>query len=393
MSTVRVLSGNDSCALAAKMARPDVVAAYPITPQTPIVEALSQFVADGELDAELCEVESEHSALSVLHGAALGGGRTFTATSSQGLALMYEPYFRTSGLRLPIVMAIANREMISPQSVWGGPQDALTVRDAGWIQFYMEDNQEIFDSVLQAFRLAEDPRVLLPVNVCYDGFYLSHMSERVEVPEQEEVDAFLPKRRLEHILLDPQQPMSVDPLTPGAFLTEYRRKHVQAMEMVPSVLREINTVYRELTGRAYGATESYRLDDAELVLVTMGSMTGAAREAVDRERERGLRVGLLKVRMFRPFPREEVATALHGKAGFAVVDRSVAFGWGTGILYPEVRAVAFDLPRRVPAVPFVGGLGGEDLTVELMQKAIRILALCVERGKSPARAVWLTETA
>ena len=391
MSHVEVLSGNQAAAWGARLARPEVIAAYPITPQTPIVEYLTQFVADGELDASLSEVESEHSALSVLQGAALAGCRTFTATSSQGLSLMYEPYFRTPTLRLPIVMAIVNREMISPQTVWGGPQDALTLRDAGWIQLYVEDNQEILDTVVQAFRIAEDPRVLLPVNVCYDGFYLSHMTERVVVPDQEEVDAYLPAGyRPQHIYLDPDRPLSVDPLTPGDMLTEYRKKQVQAMSRAAAVVVEADREYGRAIGRSWGGLVSpYRLDDAEYALVTKGSMTGAARVAVDEARQRGIPVGLVKIRCLRPFPAGELVRLLGHLRSYGVVDRNVSFGWGTGIAYQEVRAALSGLGRSIPSVPFIGGLGGEDLTVEFMQQAIAAVVEAGQRTGAARDVIWL----
>lgn len=392
MTTVQVLSGNQAAAIGAKLCRPDVIAAYPITPQTPIVEHLAQMAADGELTASLCEVESEHSALSVLQGAALTGCRTFTATSSQGLSLMYEPYFRTPTLRLPIVMVIVNREMISPQTVWGGPQDSLTLRDAGWVQLYVEDNQEILDTVIQAFRIAEDRRVLLPVNVCYDGFYLSHMTERVDVPDQSDVDDYLPSSyEPEHILLDPERPMSVDPLTPGALLTEYRRKQVLAMSRAAQVIKEADAGFGRKFGRHWGGPVSaYRLADAEFALVTLGSMTGAARVAVDEARDRGVPVGLVKVRSVRPWPATELFRLLKDLRGFGVVDRNVSFGWGTGIIHQELRATLSDLGRPVPTVAFVGGLGGEDLTVDLMTKAVRTVVEASRRGRSATGpTVWL----
>jgi pyruvate ferredoxin oxidoreductase alpha subunit/phenylglyoxylate dehydrogenase alpha subunit len=332
---IEVMNGNKAAATAAMLCRPDVVAAYPITPQTPVVEYLTQFHADGLLDAAMSEVESELSAMSILTGSSLAGARTFTATSSQGLALMYEPYFRASTLRLPIVMAIINREMISPQTLWGGPQDALTVRDAGWLQIYVEDNQEILDTLIMAFRLAEDSNVLLPVNVCYDGFYLSHMAERVELPEQKLVDGFLPPYKPSHIKLDPKTPMAVDPLTNGPLLTEYRLRHTEGQYNALGLLDRLDEEFGKIFGRRYGGlVEEYRNDDSEATLVTMGSMTGVAREAVDRAREEGKKIGLLKLRMIRPFPERRIIAALKGKKAFGVVDRRVSFGWGTGITYP-----------------------------------------------------------
>src|SRR5208337_3132877 len=279
MSQVEVLNGNMAAAHAARLARPAVIAAYPITPQTPVVEYLTQFHADGALDCEMSEVESEHSAMSILTGAALTGVRCYTATSSQGLALMYEPYFRASTLRLPIVMNIVNREMISPQTVWGGPQDSLTLRDAGWIQLYVEDNQEILDTTIQAFLVGEHPDVLLPVNVCYDGFYLSHMSERVEVPDPQDVDAYLPPYRSRHIIIDPDQPMAVDPLTNGRLLMEYRRKHLAAQCAALGVIDRADAEYSARFGRSWGGVvEEYRTEGADYLMISLGSVCGALRE-------------------------------------------------------------------------------------------------------------------
>lgn len=390
MSKLMVVNGNHAAALGAMLARPNLIAAYPITPQTPIVEYLTQYIADGKLDSALSEVESEHSAMSVLQGGSLAGSRTFTATSSQGLALMYEPYFRTSTLRLPIVMGIANREMISPQSVWGGPQDSLSVRDAGWIQIYVEDNQEILDTVIQAFKVAENEKVLLPVNVCYDGFYLSHMTEGVYVPQQQKVDAFLPPYNPTHVILDPERPMSVDPLTPGNLLTEYRQNHLQAMEDAKTAIQEANTEYAKVFGRSYGdgLVEEYRTDDAEIVMVTIGSAAGATRVAIDMARNEGKKIGLLKIKTLRPFPKERIREVLAGRKAFGVIDRNVCFGWNTGIVYQEVCAAIKDL-GGIPAVPFIGGLGGEDLTVELIKDAIDITSTVVKSQKAPDRAVWL----
>jgi phenylglyoxylate dehydrogenase alpha subunit len=334
VSRVAVVNGNLAAALAAKLSRPDVIAAYPITPQTPVVEYLTQFRADGELDCQMSEVESEHTAMSILTGASLTGVRCYTATSSQGLALMYEPYFRASTLRLPIVMNIVNREMISPQTVWGGPQDSLSVRDAGWIQIYVEDNQEILDMTIQAFRIAEDERVLLPINICYDGFYLSHMSERVEIPEQDDVDTFLPPYHSEHILLDPEKPMAVDPLTSGYLLMEYRKKHLEAQRASLEVIEEIDKAYAKIFGRSWGGViEEYRTEDAAYVVFTLGSVAGATKEMVDVKRDQGIPIGLVKVRSLRPFPRERIVKSMEGKKGFGVIDRNVSFGWNAGILF------------------------------------------------------------
>ena len=388
MSRVRVMDGNMAAAYGALLCRPTVLAAYPITPQTPLVEYLSTFIADGDLRAEMVQVESEHSALSVLHGACLAGGRVFTGTSSQGLALMYEPYIRTSTLRLPIVMAIANREVISPQSVWGGQQDAVTVRDAGWIQIFCENNQEIMDSVIMGYRIAEDKDILLPLNVCYDGFYLSHMSEGVVVPSQKLVDQFLPPFTIDHIKLDTREPMSVDPLTPGDLLTEYRLKHVEAMERAKEVVDRVDREFRALFKRGYGGqVETYRTADADLLVVTMGSPTGTARVAIDLAREQGIKVGLLKIRTLRPFPVEKVIDAAKDKKVIAVIDRNVCFGWGTGVVFVETRSALGPMAQGVTLLNYIGGLGGADITVQHIEQIVQRMA--GRRGTGARQVTWL----
>lgn len=392
MAKVEVINGNKAAAIGAALARPGVIAAYPITPQTPIVEYLAQFKIDGEIDATLSEVESELSAMSVITGASLGGSRTFTATSSQGLALMYEPYFRASTLRLPIVMCIANREMISPQTLWGGPQDSLTIRDAGWLQIYVENNQEILDTVIQAFKIAEDKRVLLPINICYDGFYLSHMSERVEIPEKELVDKFLPPYKPEHIKLDPEIPMAVDPLTNGYLLTEYRFKHMDSQKNALKVIEEVEKEYEQLFGRGYGGLlEEYRTEDAEYVIVTMGSMSGAAKEAIDQKRKQGVRVGLLRLRVIRPFPAERISKVLKGKKAFGVVDRNVSFGWNHGITYQEINSAMYRFNGDTPSLPFIGGLGGEDLRIDHFEFAINKIIEFAEEPQTCKETIWLNK--
>ena len=389
MSEVQVINGNMAAAIGAALCRPDVIAAYPITPQTPIVEYLADFVTGGKLDSSFSEVESELSAMSVVTGASLAGSRVFTASASQGLSLMYEPYFRASTLRLPVVMAVANREMISPQTLWGGPQDTLTVRDAGWLQIYVEDNQEILDTMIMAYRLAEDKSVLLPINVCFDGFYLSHMSERVEIPDQEQVDRFLPRYHPEHIILDPQRPMAVDPLTTGALLTEYRMKHMIGQQNALALVETLDKEFERMFGRSYGgAVEEYRCNDAEYVIVAMGSMVGVIKDCVDEARQNGVKLGLLKLRMVRPFPAERVAKVLTGKRAYGVIDRNVSFGWNTGITYQEICAAMYRANAFVPSIPFIAGRGGEDVTGAHIECAIQMIleaAGCV--GKHDA--VWL----
>lgn len=389
MQRVDVLNGNQAAAIGAALAKPGVIAAYPITPQTPVVEYLTEYAVNGKIDAAMSEVESELSAMSVVTGASLAGSRTFTATASQGLALMYEPYFRASTLRLPIVMAIVNREMISPQSVWGGQQDSMSVRDAGWLQMYAEDNQEILDMVVQAFKIAEDQRVLLPINICYDGFYLSHMTEKVLVPEQEKVDEFLGVYEPEHIKLDPDKPMSVDPLTNGALLMEYRYKHLKAQQEALKVLEEVDQEYGKLFGRSYGgAIETYKMEDAEYALITVGSVSGAAKEAIDAKRTEGIKVGLVRIRMVRPFPKEQICQALANVKAFGVVDKNVSFGWDTGIIYQEVKSAMYEGKNHVPSVPVIGGLGGEDISIQMLKDTVDTIVETAEKGQN-RDAVWL----
>ena len=387
MEEIMVVDGNKAAALGAMLSRPMIVAAYPITPQTPLVEYLSQFVADGLLDADFVEVESEHSALSVLHGASLAGGRVFTGTSGQGLAFMFEPYIRTAPLRLPIVMVIATRDGISPQCVWGGQQDAITVRDGGWIQIYVENNQEILDSVIMAYRIGEDPEVLLPVNICYDGFYLSHMSEPVTIPDQTLVDRFLPPYQPTHVKLDPEIPMAVDPLTPGLLFTQYRQGHIEAQERAKGVIDRVDEEFGQVFGRSYGGLiENYRMEDAEIALVAMGSPCGTGKVSVDRAREKGIKAGLVKVRSLRPFPKERLLDSLRRVKAIGVIDKNVCFGWGTGILYVELSAALKGF--SVPILDFIGGLGGSDITFDHFEWVIdKTVHSCVEE---PSRKVyWL----
>ncbi len=369
MEEIMVVDGNKAAAFGAVLCRPMMVAAYPITPQTPLVEYLSQFIADGVLDADLVEVEGEHSALSVLQGASLAGGRVFTGTSGQGLAFMFEPYIRTAPLRLPIIMVIATRDGISPQCVWGGQQDAITVRDGGWIQIYVENNQEILDTVIMAYKIGEDPEVLLPVNVCYDGFYLSHLSEAVKIPDQTLVDRFLPPYQPTHVKLDPEIPMAVDPLTPGILFTQYRQGHLEAQEKAKTVIERVDEEFGHLFGRSYGGlVENYRMEDAEVALVAMGSPCGTGKVAIDRIRERGIKAGLVKVRSLRPFPKERLLDSLKGVKAIGVIDKNVCFGWGTGVLYVELSAALQGL--RIPILDFIGGLGGSDITFDHFEFAL-----------------------
>ena len=389
MSEVKALTGNKCAAYGAALCRPDLIAAYPITPQSSVVETLADMVYSGELDSRMVQVESEHSAMSVVQGAAAAGGRVFTATSAQGLALMYEPYFRMSTLRLPMVMAIATREMTSPETIWSGQQDAMSVREAGWIQCFCETNQEILDMILQGYMLAEDPRVLIPVNVCYDGFYSSHLVERVELPSQADADAFLPPYSLP-AKLDPRTPQALDPMTPGELLMKYRRDHLESMKAALAVIDEVDSKFAAAFGRSYGGCiDTYRMEDADFALVTVGGMTGTARDAVDEARERGIRAGVVKLRFIRPFPAERVKEALAGVKGFAVVDRSVSFGWNAGPMYVETCAALGEAVNGKARFSAIGGLGGADISMAHMERVIEALAAAAAPGGRDT--LWLTD--
>jgi len=393
-----VCDGNEAAAWAVTLARVDMVAVYPITPQSSLVEYLAKFVADGKLNAEIVDVEGEHSVLSVLHGGTLAGARTYTGTCGPGLAFMFEPYLRTPGLRMPMVMSIVTRDTLTPQSVWGGHQDAMSVREVGWIQMYCETVQEVLDTTIMAYKVAEHRDVMLPVNVCHDGNYLSYGATRVELPTQEEVDAFLPPPSVNwHAALDPSRPMAIDPLTGGAggpgpsLFVRYRKGQCAGMQNALAAIEAAHEDWARIVGRRHAPlVESYRMDDAEVALVTLGSMTGAGKDAVDEARERGERVGLVKVKTYRPFPVQAIAAALNGLKAVGVVDRSVSFGWNSGPLFQDVIGALQFSAKRPAAMSFIGGLAGADITTDHFGRAIeRVQALA--RDGRVGETVWLNE--
>lgn len=389
-STVKALTGNKSAAIGAALCKPDLIAAYPITPQSSVVETLASMVSNGELDSEMVQVESEHSAMSIVTGASMSGGRTFTATSGNGLALMFEPYCRQSTLRLPTVMAIATREMQSPHTVFSGQQDAMSIREGGWIQVFCENNQEILDMIIQGYKIAENHDVLLPVNVCYDGFYLSHLDERVEIPDQDMVTDFVKVFNLSHLSFDPKYPMAVDPMTSGPRAMKYRESHLNAMQNALKVIDDVDDEFEKTFGRSYGGViDTYLCDDAELIILTIGSTTGTAREAVDIARAAGKKVGLIKVRFMRPFPSARIAEILKGKKGFAVIDRSVSFGWNAGALYVEVKSAVSDLINETPNFSAIGGLGGSDITLKHVLNCIEHLDNLSKSPMGQSETIWL----
>lgn len=366
-----LLDGNMAIAEAMRLSRVGVIAAYPITPQSPIAEKLSEYAEKGELEAEYIRVESEHSALSCVIGAQLTGVRACTATSSVGLALMHEVLGVASGCRVPIVMGIVNRSLVAPWSLWCDHQDAMAERDSGWIQIYAKSVQEAFDSMLVAYRLAEHEDVLLPAMVCIDGFFLSHTSEVAFVPSQEEVDDFLPQYTPLNTYLSVDDPMFINNLTPSSEFTEMRYQQKEGFDNVNKVLPAIQTEFLEKFGRKQFITEQYLCEDADMVLVTLGSMYGAAVAAAEKLRKKGKRAGVLRVVLFRPFPYEMVGKVLQNAVVVGVLDRSAGLGAQGAPLFTEVYAAAAN--DKTKFVSMVGGLGGRDISVAATEKAFRYL--------------------
>jgi len=377
---VMVLDGNRAAAYGAMLCHPDVIALYPITPSTQVVETLWDFRAKGMLDAEMIQPESEHAVMGVLRGASAAGARTFTVTASQGLAFMFENCFTVASNRLPIVMVDACRELEAPHSIARGQQDAMATRESGWIQIHVESCQEILDSIIMAFRLAEDPQIRIPVMVCYDGYYLSHLWQPVEIPAQEKVNQFLPPLEMSPRIATETR-MAFCNISLSRLATEYRYKQTAATMRAKSKIEEIEVEFQQLFGRSYGGqVEEYRNEDADIVLLALGSCASTAKVAVDEKRSDGLKVGLVRVRMFRPFPRERLADALRGKKAIGVIDGNVCFGWGCGALFVDSKAVLFDLATNIPMVNFICGLFSSDVTIEHLKKAIDVTNLVAQGG-------------
>lgn len=390
ISEIKVITGNGAAALGAVLCRPDVVAAYPITPQTEIIEKLSEYHASGELDAEMITVEGENSAMNSVTAAALAGARVFTATSSWGLVFMYDAVLTAAGSRAPVVMVNVNRETPGIIAVSSGQQDMISTRDSGWVFLIAEDSQEILDMVIMAYRLAEDYGVQLPVMVHYDGFYLSYMAERVEVPSQVSVDQFLsvlagqPKR----VVLRPGEQLGCGSHGILGGYVELRYKHCQALERSRGIFDAIDIEFSQQFGRSYGGqVEAYRLDDAEVALVASGSMCGTIKTVIDEQREKGLKIGLLRLRMYRPFPSEKIIEALRGKACVGVVDRSICFGFKPGPMCMEIKAFSSELPG-VKLVSFIDGIANTDITKTNIESMIDTVTAGA-RGETVPEVTWV----
>ena len=383
----KVVSGNYAAAYAVKHARVQVVAAYPITPQTSIIEKIAEFIANGEVEnLEYVPVESEHSAMAACIGASAAGARTFTATSAQGLALMHEMLHWASGARLPVVMVDVNRAMAPPWSVWDDQTDSLAQRDTGWMQFYAENNQEVYDGVLMAFKIAET--VNLPAMVVESAFILSHTYDVVEMIPQELVDEFLPPRKPLYDLTNFEKPFSIGALGTPADYYEFRYKIQRAMEKAKEVIHEVGKEFGERFGRDYSQMiELYRTDDADFVFMGMGSLMGTVKQAVDVLREEGYKVGAAKVRWFRPFPKEELYELAKNVEGIAVLDRNYSFGM-EGILFTEAKGALYNTKAKPLMKNYIVGLGGRDFTVSDVRKIAENMKAIIDKGELDVEVDW-----
>jgi len=358
-----------AAAEAVKLARAEAIAAYPITPQTHIVEHLSELVADGELDAEFVPVESEHSALSVCAGTSAAGARTYTSTSSQGLELMHEILFIVAGMRLPVVMSVANRALSAPLSIWNDHSDIMAARDCGWVQIFTENGQEVFDQTICAFKIAEDPRVLIPTITNLDGFTLSHVVEPLFLTSQEMVDQFLPPYNAVY-RLHPDKPITMGAFGMPEVYSEAKMAQDIALRNSYLVILEVWEEWGKLTGRNYHPMETYRMEGAKVALLTMGSFGEVAMEAVDRLREKGIPVGLLKLRLWRPFPFDAIRESMKGLELLVVLDRAISTGGIGGPVCSEIKAALYQHAKRPKIISFIAGLGGRDLPPEHFEEMI-----------------------
>ena len=381
MSIRERLSGNEAAATAMKQINPDVVAAFPITPSTEIPQYFSTFVANGTVDTEFVAVESEHSAMSACIGSQAAGARTMTATSANGLSLMWEMIYIASSLRLPIVMSLVNRAVSGPLNIHNDHSDAMGVRDAGWVMLFSENNQEAYDNLLMAHRIAEHKDVQLPLMVCQDGFITSHSIENIELEEDDKVKAFVGKYQPEHYLLNKKEPIAVGPLDLQGYLFEHKAQQAEAMKNAKNVILEVSKDFEKTFGRKYGLFEEYKLDDAEIAIVCMNSTAGTTKFVVDKLRNKGIKAGLLKIRVYRPFPGEEVAKALAHVKAVAVLDKSDSLNAIGGALFSDVTSSMFVAGVQVPTVNYVYGIGGRDTTSTQIESVYTDLQEIVKTGK------------
>ena len=381
MSIRERLSGNEAVATAMKQINPDVVAAFPITPSTEIPQYFSTFVANGTVDTEFVAVESEHSAMSACIGAEAAGARAMTATSANGLSLMWEMIYIASSLRLPIVLNLVNRAVSGPLNIHNDHSDAMGVRDAGWIMLFSENNQEAYDNNLMAHKIAENKDVQLPIMICQDGFITSHSIENIELENDEEVKKFVGEYHPEHYLLNKKEPIAVGPLDLQAYLFEHKAQQAEAMKAAKNVILDVAKNFEKWTGRHYDLFEKYKLDDAEIAIVCMNSTAGTTKAVVDELRKNGIKAGLLKIRVYRPFPGEEVAKALSHLKAIAVLDKSDSLNGIGGALFEDVSSSMYVSNNYVPMVNYIYGIGGRDTTTNDIKSVYSDLQIIVKDGK------------
>lgn len=387
------LSGNEAVAEALRQINPDVMAAFPITPSTEIPQYFSKLVSNGQVDSEFIPVESEHSAMSAVIGSEAAGARSVTATSSAGMALMWEELYLAASNRLPIVMTLVNRALSGPININCDHSDSMGARDAGWIQIYAENNQEVYDNLCMAYRIAEHKDVKLPVMICQDGFITSHAVENIMLNEDEEVKNFVGEYEPEHSLLDPECPMAVGPYSVTNYYFEGKRAQAEALKNAKKVTLEVADEYAKFSGRKYGLFEEYKMDDAEFALVLIGSAAGTAKDAVDKLRENGVKAGLIKIRLFRPFPGDEIAKALENVKAVALMDRTESYNDCCGPIGAEVTTALYRNSSKVLVVNYVYGLGGRDVRVEDIESVYSDLQKIAADGKveNPYRYLGVRE--
>ncbi len=385
------LSGNEAAAIAMKQINPDVVAAFPITPSTEIPQYFSTFVSNGTVDTEFVAVESEHSAMSACVGAEAAGARAMTATSANGLSYMWEMIYIASSLRLPIVMSLVNRAVSGPLNIHNDHSDAMGVRDAGWIMLFSENNQEAYDNLIMAHRIAENKDVLLPLMVCQDGFITSHSIENIELIEDDKVKKFVGTYKPEHYLLNDKEPIAVGPLDVQSYLFEHKYQQAEAMRNAKKVILEVAKDFEKMTGRKYSFFEEYRMEDAEIAVVCMNSTAGTTKTVVDELREKEIKAGMVKVRVFRPFPAEEIAEALGNLKAVAIMDKADSLNAMGGALYEDVISSMYTAKKQVPAVSYVYGIGGRDTTSNNIYEVFDYLTQVAKTGEidNPYRYVGL----
>ncbi|MBN1352554.1 pyruvate ferredoxin oxidoreductase [candidate division KSB1 bacterium] len=389
MSKVMAASGNEAAAEAMRQINPDVVAAYPITPQTELMHKFAEYYSDGLVDTELILVESEHSAMSATVGAAAAGARSMTATAANGLALMWEIVYIASSLRLPIVMPVINRALSGPINIHCDHSDTMGTRDSGWIQIFSESAQEAYDNTAMAFRITENKKVLTPAMVTLDGFILSHTLERFEIIEDQQVKDFIGEYQPERYLLDVDNPITMGPLDLQDYYFEHKRQQYEGMSHVLPVIESVFAEYAKLSGRKYGLIETYKMDDAERAVIVMGSTAGTAKVAVDQLRQNGEKVGLIKIRVYRPFPAAALLDAMKDLKAVAVLDRAMSLGTYGGPVYGDIRSILYGSNVSVPVMNFIYGLGGRDVDLEQISHAFEELKQAAKTGKAPLETKFL----